>query len=116
MILKFYFSQVFARRDHGREREDISKIPGCEDAETFKGVKPETCCKALPEIFTRELFKSCKTPGMKGSKCAALDCVLKAVNIADEAGKFDSAKAKEVLTSSVKNDAAWVSFMTKCQK
>lgn len=50
---------------------------------------------------------------MKGSKCAALDCVLKAVNIADDVGKFDPAKAKEVLSTSVKNDAAWVSLFAE---
>lgn len=109
-----YFLKVLARRDHGRERVDISKIPGCEDAEAFKGIKAETCCSALPEIFiNKELYEGCKTPGKKGNKCAALNCVLKAANVTDEAGKFDPAKAKETLTASVKNDAAWVSFVTK---
>lgn len=106
------FSQVLARRDHGREKEDISKIAGCEDAEAFKGIKAETCCPALPEIFSKELYKSCKTPRMRGNKCAALDCVLKAADIADESGKFDSTKAKQSLLASLKDDASWVSSVT----
>lgn len=74
----------------------------------MKKVRASACCTGFPNIYSKGDFKTC-APSCKQSEkpfCCRNDCVMKAMNTVDDAGKFDPAKAKESLKAKA---AAWVS-------
>lgn len=89
------------------------KVPGCEKAKLVQDTKASECCPGLPQIFSKEAWSNCSSSCKKNTNehfCCISDCILTFYKVADDKGKFDPAKAKEVLKSSVNNDDKWVSY------
>jgi hypothetical protein len=99
------FQQVSAHK--GKGGEDISKTPGCEDYKTVAATNVSTCCPSLPNIFKKESDEKCQTECKGKGYCCTIDCGLKAQGLADASGKFDAAKAKEMIKAAIK-DAKYV--------
>ena len=83
-------------------------VPGCENATTVKKVHAHVCCPQLPQIFEKEVWKSCSENKSENDTCAVAECFLNTYKVADASGKFDATKAKERLTLSTNKNAAWV--------
>lgn len=98
-----------------RVKDDwVERQPGCENAKSVQSTKASECCAGLPQVLSKEATSNCSSTCRKtarnGFSCCKADCFLAHYKITDEAGKFDAAKAKEVLKAAVNNDDKWVSM------